>query len=103
VGGHQVTREQVATLIGLLDAPHVRLHVVPADTDVYAGVDGQFALATLPETRLAGYVDTQITGIVAIDPEECATLVAAWESCRGEALPHRQSVGLVKELAAQWT
>ncbi|MDG4798563.1 DUF5753 domain-containing protein [Micromonospora sp. WMMD1082] len=103
VGGPQVMREQLQALVTASEQPHVRVHVVPWSVGAYAGLDGPFVIATSRDHRIAAYLDTQLQGQVVSDPDDIAAILAAWEDVRGEALSHRQSVDLVREVAETWT
>ncbi|TDC72230.1 XRE family transcriptional regulator [Micromonospora sp. KC606] len=103
VGGPEVMREQIRALIDWCRHPHVRVHVVPRATGAYAGLDGPFVIASSRDHRTAAYLDTQLQGQVVSDPDDVTAILAAWESVRGEALSHRQSVDLMREVAETWT
>ncbi|MFD6753121.1 MULTISPECIES: DUF5753 domain-containing protein [Micromonospora] len=102
VGGQDVMRDQMQALIAWCDLPHVRVHVVPQAAGAYAGLDGPFVIATSRDHRTAVYLDTQLQGQVVSDPDDVAAILAAWENVRGEALSHRQSVELMRDVAASW-
>ncbi|MFI7023318.1 helix-turn-helix domain-containing protein [Micromonospora sp. NPDC049900] len=103
VGGPDVMREQLEYLIKMSELPHVRIHVVPLSAGIYAGLSGPFVLATSADNRTAGYLDTPLHGHVVSDPGDLVTLMGAWENVRGEALSHRQSIELIREVAETWT
>ncbi|RUL92314.1 MULTISPECIES: DUF5753 domain-containing protein [Micromonospora] len=103
VGGPEVMRQQVESLAATADLPHVRVHVVPLSAGAYAGLSGPFVIASSADNRTAGYLDTQLHGKVVSDPAELVALMAAWENVRGEALSHRQSIELLREVAETWT
>lgn len=96
-------RQQVESLAATADLPHVRVHVVPLSAGAYAGLSGPFVIASSADNRTAGYLDTQLHGKVVSDPAELVALMAAWENVRGEALSHRQSIELLREVAETWT
>ncbi|MFC4150248.1 helix-turn-helix transcriptional regulator [Micromonospora mangrovi] len=103
VGGRETMREQVRALVDACAEPHIRVHVVPSTVGVYAGLNGPFVIATCPDHRVAGYLDNQLQGQVASDPDDIAAMMTAWENVRGEALSHRQSVDLLREVAQTWS
>ncbi|RKR91519.1 transcriptional regulator with XRE-family HTH domain [Micromonospora pisi] len=103
VGSSRVMRDQVQAIITACEEPHVRVHVVPSTAGAYAGLNGPFVLAAGPGGRLTGYLDTQLDGQVVDSADKMEALQAAWESVRGEALPHRQSIDLMTEVAETWT
>ncbi|MDG4806719.1 helix-turn-helix transcriptional regulator [Micromonospora sp. WMMD1120] len=103
VGGGPTMREQLLAVAAACAEPHIRVHVVPATVGAYAGLNGPFVIAHSHDHRAAGYLDNQLQGQVASDPEDIAAMMAAWENVRGEALSHRQSVDLITEVANSWS
>ncbi|WCN84819.1 DUF5753 domain-containing protein [Micromonospora sp. LH3U1] len=103
VGGRSTMREQLLAVATACDEPHIRVHVVPSTVGAYAGLNGPFVIAHSHDHRVAGYLDNQLQGQVASDPEDIAAMMAAWENVRGEALSHRQSVELIQEVAESWS
>ncbi|WP_229402096.1 DUF5753 domain-containing protein [Micromonospora okii] len=103
VGGPETMREQLNALAAACEQPHVRVHVVPSRVGAYAGLNGPFVIATSPDHRIAGYLDTQLHGEVASEPGDIAAILTAWENVRGEALSHWQSVDLITEVARTWS
>lgn len=102
LGGPDIMRGQLQHLITMVtERPRVRVLVVPATAGGYAGLNGPFVLATLKHRTLA-YLDTQLAGETVDDPTKVSALLSSWESCSREALPHRQSVQLIKEIAETW-
>ncbi|RFS45057.1 hypothetical protein D0Q02_18710 [Micromonospora craniellae] len=103
VGGPLVMREQLRRLVKLAtEQPRVRLHVVPASVGAYPGVAGAFVLATLPGGEDVAYLDDQLKGQVIDDTEDVLAIRASWEAIQGEALPPRQSIELLTEVAESW-
>ncbi|MFG1916611.1 Scr1 family TA system antitoxin-like transcriptional regulator [Micromonospora sp. NPDC048898] len=103
VGGRSTMREQLLAVAAACAEPHIRVHVVPSVVGAYAGLNGPFVIAHSHDHRVAGYLDNQLQGQVVSDPDEIATIMAAWENVRGEALSHRQSVDLITEVAESWS
>ncbi|BCL14275.1 Scr1 family TA system antitoxin-like transcriptional regulator [Micromonospora sagamiensis] len=62
-----------------------------------------FITADLAEGSRVAYLDNQLSGQIVDQPEEVARLGVAWDALRGEALPGRQSLNLLKEVAQTWT
>lgn len=102
VGGPAVMREQLEALVTACDVPHVRVHIVPSTVGAYAGFNGPFVIATASDRTETGYLDTQLAGHVVDGADDLAALQRAWEAVRSEALPHRQSVELIQEVAEKW-
>ncbi|CCH22033.1 helix-turn-helix domain-containing protein [Micromonospora lupini] len=103
VGGRATMREQLLAVVAACAEPHIRVHVVPRAVGAYAGLNGPFVIAHSHDHRVAGYLDNQLQGQVASDPDDIAAMMAAWENVRGEALSHRQSVDLMTEVAETWS
>ncbi|MGC4811222.1 Scr1 family TA system antitoxin-like transcriptional regulator [Micromonospora sp. DT228] len=103
VGGRSTMREQLLAVAAACAEPHIRVHLVPSTVGAYAGLNGPFVIAHSPDHRVAGYLDNQLQGQVASDPEDIAAMMAAWENVRGEALSHWQSVDLIREVAESWS
>ncbi|MCG5450388.1 MULTISPECIES: helix-turn-helix domain-containing protein [Micromonospora] len=103
VGGRSTMREQLLAVAAACVEPHIRVHVVPSAVGAYAGLNGPFVIAHSHDHRVAGYLDNQLQGQVASDPEDIAAMMAAWENVRGEALSHWQSVALIQEVAESWS
>ncbi|WP_307871054.1 helix-turn-helix transcriptional regulator [Micromonospora sp. C51] len=103
VGGPVVMREQLWRLVKLAtEHARVRLHVVPASVGAYPGVAGAFVLATLPSGEDVAYLDDQLKGQVIDHTEDVLAIRASWEAIQGEALPPRQSIELLTEVAESW-
>ncbi|MFF4880952.1 Scr1 family TA system antitoxin-like transcriptional regulator [Micromonospora sp. NPDC000668] len=103
VGSRSIMREQLRAVVAACAEPHIRVHIVPATVGAYAGLNGPFVIAHSHDHRVAGYLDNQLQGQVASDPEDIAAMMAAWENVRGEALSHWQSVDLITEVAETWS
>ncbi|SNY27992.1 Helix-turn-helix domain-containing protein [Paractinoplanes atraurantiacus] len=80
---------------------HVHVHVVPASAGPYAGLAGPFILAKGREFETA-HLDTPWQAQILHRREDVDTLIKRWEAIRGEALPTRQSLDLIKEVAKSW-
>ncbi|MGW4463230.1 helix-turn-helix domain-containing protein [Micromonospora sp. NPDC004704] len=104
VGGPAVMREQLLHLVKVGGSfPRVRIHIVPLSAGAYAGLDGPFVIATPPVGEDVVYVEGQLPGQTSDRAEDVQRAVQVWESIRGEALPHQQSLELITEVAETWT
>jgi transcriptional regulator with XRE-family HTH domain len=104
VGGPAVMREQLQHLAKVgTSLPRVRIHVVPLSVGAYAGLNGAFVIATPPTGEDVVYVEGQLHGQTFDRAEDVKQAVQVWESIRGEALPHQQSLELILEVAETWT
>ncbi|MER5333095.1 helix-turn-helix transcriptional regulator [Micromonospora sp. NPDC002717] len=98
-----VMREQLDHLIELGAHPHIHLHVIPAEVGVHAGVAGPFILAGYADGGWVAHLDSPLRAQVLDRAEEIASLHRRWESVRSEALPRRQSLTLMQEVAKTWS
>lgn len=103
VGDGRVMAEQLDHLVTLAELPHVGIHVVPYEVGVHVGLNGPFLLAGFDDGGWVAYLDTQLRGQIVSHHEDIATLQETWERIRSEALPHRQSVNLIKQVAQTWS
>ncbi|MER7166689.1 helix-turn-helix transcriptional regulator [Micromonospora sp. NPDC000207] len=99
----KMMREQLDHLIAAAGLPHVQIHVVPAEAGLYPGLQGGFALATLSDGLVMGHVDGQVRSQVLSMAGDLANLEATWEFTCRSALPARQSLLLIEEVAKTWT
>lgn len=103
IGGPEVMGEQLRHLVKLGSGlARVRIHVVPLSAGAYCGVNGPFVIATPPSAEDVVYLEGQLHGQVIDRPEFVRQMVEVWESIRGEALSHQQSLGLLAEVAETW-
>ncbi|MFC6020512.1 Scr1 family TA system antitoxin-like transcriptional regulator [Plantactinospora solaniradicis] len=104
IGGPAVMREQLLHLVKVGAAlPRVRIHVVPASAGAYAGLDGTFVIATPPVGEQVVYFEGHIHGQMVDRPDQVQHMLDVWDSVRGEALPHQQSIELIAEVAQTWS
>lgn len=103
VGNTAVMIEQLEHLLAVAELPHIDLHVVPAEIGVHVGLNGPFVLAGFDGGGWVAYLDNQLRGQVITHGDDVASLQETWERIRSEALPHRQSINLIKEVAQTWS
>jgi transcriptional regulator with XRE-family HTH domain len=94
---------QVERLVELAELEHIQLHVVPVETGMYLGMAGQFIIAELPDGKRVAHADNQLSAQIVDAPADIARLAKTWEIVRNEALPGRQSLHRIKEVAKTWT
>ncbi|MGC4815213.1 helix-turn-helix domain-containing protein [Micromonospora sp. DT228] len=103
VGGSAVMREQIQHLVKLGSAlPRVRIQVVPSTAGAYVGLGGPFVIATSRQGEDLVYLAGQRHGQVIDRVDYVRQVVEVWESIRGEALSHGQSLDLMAEVAETW-
>ncbi|MFI0791170.1 helix-turn-helix transcriptional regulator [Micromonospora rubida] len=94
--------EQLDHLAGQALREHIQVHVVPVDAGMYLGLAGQFIIAELPDGARVAHADNQLNAQIVDAPADVARLAKTWEIVRNEALPRRQSIELIKEVAKSW-
>lgn len=102
-GRPELMREQCAHLADCAELPTVQVHVVPADTGMYAGLGGPFIVADLDDGTRVAHVDGQVRAQIIDQRQDIATLEQRWARIVGEALPRAQSLDLIRKVAAAWT
>jgi len=98
IGGADV---MVTQLQRLLEDTRASVHVVPAATGYYTGLDGAFTIAVIDGTEVA-VLDNRLRGQFIELPEDMAVIRRAWEAVRSEALPRGQSRDLIEEACDRW-
>lgn len=78
------------------------IQVLPADCGTYRHLDGPFTIVTSGDRDFA-YAETPLEGFLRAEPEILSSARARWDLIRAEALPRRQSIDLIREVAEQWT
>jgi transcriptional regulator with XRE-family HTH domain len=93
-----IMREQLAHLLKMAELPNVHILIIPLSAGLHIGWCGPLALAISGDGGWVGHLDNQLGGAVVDVQDDVATLLARWESIRNEALPHQQSIELIKEV-----
>ncbi|GAA3737203.1 helix-turn-helix transcriptional regulator [Plantactinospora mayteni] len=94
-GPPDVLKEQLEHLVSASYRHRVQVRVVPRSAGLHIGLSGPFVLATLAGGARVGYLDSQLRGEVATDPEDLRKLELAWDIVTGLALPVDQSRDLI--------
>ena len=95
--------DQLDQLARSAELPNVQVHVVPVSVGMYPGLSGGFIIAETMDGRHVAHADSQVAANIVDRPADLASLVSRWEHIRGEALPRRQSLHLIRKAAASWT
>ncbi|MDG4767249.1 helix-turn-helix transcriptional regulator [Solwaraspora sp. WMMD406] len=101
-GSADTMRDQLTALVEACQRPNIQVQVIPTEVGVYLGMDGPFVLASV-DGRTVGYLDGHLEGQVVESPDQTAALEGTWETIRGYALPHHQSLDLITRTAEKWT
>ncbi|MEN3613332.1 helix-turn-helix transcriptional regulator [Plantactinospora sp. ZYX-F-223] len=104
VGGAEVMRDQLRHIVKLCaEQPRVRIQIVPTSAGAYAGLNGPFVIATLPDgDDVVVYLDDQLQGRFIERAEDVKAIQKLWDSIRSEALSHQQSIEMIREVAESW-
>lgn len=95
IGGREVMRDQLGTLLKLGGQDNVTLRVLPIDTGWHAGLEGPFSLVTFKEGRGAVVsAENRVSALYLHQPDD----VAAYES----ALPRMDQVALNAEASVRF-
>ncbi|WP_326550378.1 helix-turn-helix domain-containing protein [Micromonospora sp. NBC_01813] len=101
-GSPETMREQLIALVEACQRPNIQVQVIPSEVGVYPGMEGPLVLANV-DGRTVGFLDDHLDGRVVEAPDETAALEGTWETIRGYALPHHQSLDLITRTAEKWT
>jgi len=102
VGGAEVMRGQLEYLVGLTGRRNIFLQVVTSSAGGYAGLGGPFVIAELPTGNELVFMEATFSGHTLERPDHVAQVTRLWESLRDEALPGKQSIEFIKEVANTW-
>ncbi|MFI7302385.1 helix-turn-helix domain-containing protein [Micromonospora aurantiaca (nom. illeg.)] len=99
---HGLLAQQIEHLVVCAERPYVSIHVLPLQVGLHIGLSGPFTLARGAEGGWVASMECQLTTSVIDGDADVATLLSRWEMIRSEALPRRQSLELLKEVATSW-
>lgn len=102
-GSPDVMAEQTKHLLAQIGHPNIHLSVIPLDHGLYSGLQGGFVIADLPNGARAGYIDNQLDADIVERQVDVARLSVRWDKLTSEALPARQTLDIVREVAQTWT
>jgi transcriptional regulator with XRE-family HTH domain len=102
-GSPDVMRVQTEHLLTLMERPNVHLGVMPVEYGLYPGLQGGFVIADLPSGGRAGYIDNQLDAEIVEKQIDVARLSLRWDGLTSEALPSRQTLDVLREVAKSWT
>lgn len=101
VGTSEVTARQLTHLLEMMDRPNVVIQVVRDTDEHFAGLDGQFEIATgreIPDTLNMITVEDQTTS----GPAPVNRAAALLERIRGYARPVDESRAIIQEALNRW-
>ncbi|MEU8266665.1 helix-turn-helix transcriptional regulator [Sphaerisporangium sp. NPDC049002] len=95
--------EQLGWLLEVAKNPRVTIQIVPCAAWSAVGLQAAFTIAELRGAPYSVYVESAPRGLTAGDRETVTALVGRYDSLRAAALPQNLSLGIIKEVMAQWT
>ncbi|WP_250000760.1 helix-turn-helix transcriptional regulator [Actinoplanes sp. M2I2] len=103
VGGDQVMRDQLASLITAARLPNVTVQIVPFAAGAHAGMDGTFAILEFEEEGDADVVFTENAtgGLFLEKAEELSKYIFIFDTIRTTALPPGESIEMIQMLAEE--
>ncbi|WP_422769742.1 helix-turn-helix domain-containing protein [Plantactinospora sp. WMMC1484] len=101
-GDPQLTKAQLLHLADTGARPGIFVRVVPETVGMYPGRSGPFALGTLDNGGMVGYLEDFFEGRVLAEPGRVTALDRTWQAVSAVALPRDQSqdliLGMVRDL-----
>ncbi|MFI8854047.1 helix-turn-helix transcriptional regulator [Streptomyces sp. 891-h] len=101
VGGGAVMAEQLHKVGDLAEAGRIRLHVIPFSGGEHALMESMLSLMAFVDMAPVGYVEGVLTGQLMDDPARVRDCRAAYNLALGDALPHKQSLALLRAAAEE--
>ncbi|MEU1737602.1 helix-turn-helix transcriptional regulator [Streptosporangium sp. NPDC020145] len=99
VGGPKVMRDQLRHIVALSEQPTITVHVIPDSVGVHAGLDGEFSILRFPEDPSLVYLEAATSDLYLDDAEEVQAYTLIFDQVREVALPPRESVAFLVDLA----
>lgn len=97
VGGPDVMREQLSSLLEWAAKPSVVVRVVPRSAGAFIGLDGAFKVITVPEGDVA-YTEAHGGGRLILSTSEIRTYGIRYDRIGAKALPDDSSRNLIKQV-----
>jgi transcriptional regulator with XRE-family HTH domain len=95
IGGVAVMRAQLERLLVAGSAPRTVIQVIPERVAAHPGLEGPFAIFTLPEVSDVLYVDGFSQGRMGLDSAEVASAAHAYDLLRAVSLSPDESAELI--------
>ncbi|MEV7966144.1 helix-turn-helix transcriptional regulator [Sphaerisporangium sp. NPDC088356] len=103
MGEADTMREQLGRLLDVAGHPRVTIQVVPYAAWSAVGLQASFTIAELRGAPYSVYVESAPRGLTVGDRETITALVGRYDALRAAAFPQNLSLGIIKEVMAQWT
>ncbi|MFF4181967.1 Scr1 family TA system antitoxin-like transcriptional regulator [Streptomyces sp. NPDC001691] len=104
IGSPEIMRAQMHHLIACTRKRNVSVFVLPLDCGTggeHAGARGGITLVETPEHDHLAYLEVQGESLLITDPAKVSTFTQRYAKIRAQALGHRESLGLIEELAGE--
>jgi transcriptional regulator with XRE-family HTH domain len=103
IGGPDVMRAQLESLVQSAELPHVKLQVLPFDAGAHAGMDGSFLMLHFPDEQDPDtvYVVMATGGVFQEKTDELRRYETVFSSLQEVALPPDESVAFVARKAKE--
>ncbi|MFX4293864.1 MULTISPECIES: helix-turn-helix domain-containing protein [Streptomyces] len=103
VGGPTVMAKQLEKIADLAESGRLRLHILPFSTGSHALMEGMLSLMEFPDGAPVAYTENVLTGRLIDDPAQVARCQAMYDLALSDALPHQESVALLRAVAKDYT
>lgn len=101
VGGTMVWRQQLERLLEVGRLRNVTLQIMPTNTEAHPGLDGRIELLKFPDGTAVGRADGAFSGRPTSEPKQLRILELWYGTIRAQALPPRESLGLIEQLLGE--
>nr|MDT0656534.1 DUF5753 domain-containing protein [Micromonospora sp. DSM 115978] len=103
VGGRRIMRNQLERLIELIAEPNVTLQVLPPEVGPHPGLEGAFALLTLPGLGSdVGYVEGQMGAVYLESQDDVRRCTMRFAAVSALALSQTDSLKSIEALLAEY-
>lgn len=99
IGGREVHREQMASVLERLRLRNVSLQVMPTSIEEHPCTDGPLVLLEMPDSRTLGYLEGHARSQLVSDRKKVAELADRYAMIRTQALSTRESMQFIENLA----
>ncbi|GAB3433189.1 helix-turn-helix domain-containing protein [Actinophytocola sediminis] len=100
VGGVQVMRDQLNSLMEAARRPNIRVRVVPADVGAHPGMEGPFVIMDYPVLASLVHIENKVASLYLEEKADVETYKLAYRGLSEVALPPDHSMELMRRIAA---
>ncbi|KUJ66045.1 DNA-binding protein [Streptomyces albus subsp. albus] len=102
VGGTDVMRQQLMSLLGNETTSRITIQVLPFEVGEHPGLGGSLTLYTLPEQPMVAYLEGSRFGRVVEEPKEVLERRDNYDLLRAMALSPRDSEAMIRAAMEDW-